>query len=177
MGDISGRMLYDFGTVKEAALPSHLQLIRLDEEEDRDSKSVELTLKHQARIIKLLFNVFSNTSQAARRLAGLQQDDEPPYISFTETVRLLKDWNLGKLPSKVIVSEIIKQLNSDLKKDRNVLMGVSEEQFPELLTQFTSVLDIYDPDTRNTTLPLGFKLGRLLSNITDGEIQKFDEPD
>lgn len=44
-------------------------------------------------------------------------------------MRLLKDRNLGKLPSKVIVSEIIKLLNADSKKDRNVLIGVTEDQF------------------------------------------------
>jgi len=75
---------------------------------------------------------------------------------------------MGKLPSKIIVSEIMKQLNSSTKKDRNVLMGLSEEQFPELLTQFTAVLDTYDPEMRMTTAPLGFKLDQLLCNITDG---------
>lgn len=168
-------MLYEFGTVREAALPSQLHLIRLDEEEDRDKTSIELTLKKQAKIMKVLFSIFSNASQATRRLAGTVQEDEVPTISFTETVRMLKDWNMGKLPSKVIVGEIMKQLNSSSRKDRNVLMGLTEDQFPELLTQFTAVLDIYDPDTRLTTIPLGLKLDRLFSDIVEGEIQKFDD--
>jgi hypothetical protein len=87
---------------------------------------VEVVLKKQARIIKLLFTSFSN---ASRRLGGAGDDSSPHYISFTDTVRLLKDWNMGKLPSKVIVSEIMKQINSGIKKDRNVLIGVDEEHF------------------------------------------------
>lgn len=59
-------------------------------------------------------------------------------------MRLLKEKNLGKLPSKVIVSEIIKQLNSDIKKDRTVTIGVDDEHFSQFLTQFAVVLDTYD---------------------------------
>jgi hypothetical protein len=73
-------------------------------------------------------------------------------------MRLLKDRNLGKLPSKVIVSEVIKQLNSDIKKDRNVLIGVDDEHFEEFLVQISSIIDSYDPDSRAVTLPLGVKL-------------------
>jgi len=50
-----------------------LQLVRLEDEEDRDGKSVELTLKRQAKIVKLLFTIFSNASQAARRQARIAQ--------------------------------------------------------------------------------------------------------
>lgn len=83
-------------------------------------------------------------------------------------MRLLKDKNLGKLPSKVIVSEIIKQLNNDIKKDRNVLIGVDEEHFEDFLKQFTAVLDSYDPDTKAVTWPLGVKLEYFIQGIAEG---------
>jgi hypothetical protein len=83
-------------------------------------------------------------------------------------MRLLKDRNLGKLPSKVIVSEVIKQLNSDIKKDRNVLIGVDDEHFEEFLVQISSIIDSYDPDSRAVTLPLGVKLEQFIQGIMEG---------
>lgn len=45
------------------------------------------------------------------------------------------------------------------------------------MIQFTAVLDVYDLDTKWTTIPLGMKLQRVIEGIANEEIQKFDDLD
>ena len=79
------RILFDFDSVKTKHLKDTLDLIDLDEEEERERKSVDNLINRYAKYIKNLFNKYASKS------LPMGKEVEKKTFVFTEIMRMLKE--------------------------------------------------------------------------------------
>ncbi len=79
-------------------------------------------------------------------------------------MRLLKDKNLiAKIP-KIAINEIITTINQKRKKEKNVLGGIYEEDFPTFILFFTDLLMQQDAVSKKDE-PFGIKVEKVVLRL------------
>lgn len=119
-------------------------------------------IQRYKKYIKSLFINYASKS------APLSEDKELNILSFTEIMRMLKDKNLlAKIP-KIAVNEIITTINQKRKKERNILGGVYEQDFPTFILYFSDLL--VQQDTLNKKdEPFGLKVEKVILKLLENE--------
>lgn len=83
-------------------------------------------------------------------------------------MRMLKDKNLiAKIP-KIARNEIITTINQKRKKERNVLGGVYEQDFPTFILYYTDLFIQQDRENKKDE-PYGLKVEKVLLKMLEGE--------
>lgn len=133
--------IYDFG-VKERELAKdenkgliHLLYYEPDDEEERDNKGLEYSIKKYQRVLRVYYNVYSGFQKPKTLDLFDKIAEKGNYIYAKAIWKLLKDHSLDEFISVKEVQYLIKKINTKLDKRFDDMSCLDYEGFEQFIIQ------------------------------------------
>lgn len=109
-----------------------IELFIVDEEEERDKVSIELLLKKYHKLLRYLFDKYSNTGYASNNIKNFEDmTKRKSVIHLAEFYKMLKDHGItSRIIKKNDLSNIMRSLNK-LRKGRGDTAPLNQDEFVE----------------------------------------------
>mmetsp|Transcript_33174 Transcript_33174/g.30105 ORF Transcript_33174/g.30105 Transcript_33174/m.30105 type:complete len:183 (+) Transcript_33174:2419-2967(+) len=166
---------------KKHGLPE-IEIIALDQEEDRDRQVVNILMRKYFKVIKHLFNSYSNS--------GFSTENKDTFASFgkklatintAELWKLLQDYEVSKFVNRDEFKVLIKNVNTQLM-ERYEMTNLTFHGFEHFLIQF-SIFAFGRPPKNLGHLPIFVSVEELFRIFRDVTHKKrkstvlYDDPD
>jgi len=166
---------------KKTGLPE-IEVIHLDNEEQRDKDVVLILLRRYHKVIKHLFNSYSNTGFSMEGKDTFENySKKSSTINIPELVKMLNDHDCQKLIDKEELKALVRLVNTDLCK-RLEVTNLTASGFEQFLIQL-AIFIFGRPPQNLSHLPIFVSVEKLFAHFRDATAKKgksttlYDDPD
>ena len=190
--DVTSNILFDLNSrdaekllEKKHGLPD-IEIINLDVEEDKDKKVVWVIMKRYTKVMRYLFNSYTNSGYVINSVIGHnlifdQKQQKAENIFLPDLWKMILDHNCKKLILKEEVNVLFKLVNQKILKKTD-LQTLDFDGFHHLFIQLA--IFIYSRPPKNLShMPIYLPVQELFNHFRDAEAKQgkntalFDDPD
>ena len=186
--DVTSNIIFEFNSrntekliEKNIGLPE-IEILNLDAEEDRDKEAVWIIIKKYGKVMKYLFNAYTNSAYVgAHQLQFDKKQEKRENIFLPDLWKLIMDHNCKKLITKDELSILFKLVNQKIMKKTDV-QTLDYDGFHNLFIQLA--IFIYSRPPNNLGhMPIYIPVQKLFNHFRDAEVKQgksiilYDDPD